>query len=663
MNTPITRMLDALMAHGSSPKKRGANYAAKCPAHDDQRASLSVSEGSDGRALVFCHAGCAVEEILTKLGLTLKDLMSADGRHTGGPVATYDYKDRDDRLLYHVVRFPPKEFRQCRPDGKGGWLWNLNGVKRVLYRLPELLAADPGEPVFLVEGEKDVERLRSLGLVSTTNPGGACKWRDDYNEALRGRHVIIVPDNDEPGRKHASRVAGAIKGVAALVKIVKLDGLPEKGDVSDWLDAGHTADQLRALVEAAPMAADEGGLQGRPLALCDPEPWPEPVDGALLANAILMGITRYVVLPKGGAVALVLWVLHAHAQDASDVSPKLCLRSATKRSGKTQTMTVLSHLVPRPYPSSNITAASLFRIVEKYRPTLLIDEADSFLRDNEDLRGILNSGHTRRFAFVVRCVGDDNEPRQFSTWCPQALALIGNLADTLEDRSIVLTLRRKGPGEQVERLREDRIGAEMEPLCRQAFRWAKDNLDALRRADPDVPPGLNDRAADNWRPLIAIADLCGDSWGDEARWAAGVLSEAVDEGEASPRVQVLADLRDLFRERGADRLGSEVIVKALAEMEDRPWGEWRRGHPLTAHQLARLLRPFDIRPCQIWADGTNTRGYMAEDLRESFDRYLLPSEGPNLPPEVLDPLDPARGKHFGDKPEVLEGDDLADRGI
>ncbi len=620
----VYRFLAALQDAGCAPKRLSRGWQVRCPAHTDKRPSLSVDVGENGKVLVHCHAGCTPEDIAAKLGLRLKDLMPADGNKTVGPVATYDYKDQADRVVFRVVRFPPKEFRQCRPDGKGGWKWNLRGVKRVLYRLPELLAAPAEEPVFIAEGEKDCDRLRSLGLVATTNSGGAGKWGAGLGEPLRGRHVVILPDNDKPGREHANKVAAALKSVAATVKVVNLDGLPEKGDVSDWLDAGNTADQLCALAEAMPEAADAGGLQGHGIVLQDPEPWPEPVDGALLANAILLGARKYVVLPKGGAVALALWVLHAHAHDASDVSPMLCLRSATKRSGKTNTLTVLSALVPRPLIPSNVASAVLFRVVEKHRPTLLIDEADSFLRDNEELRGVLNSGHSRRGAIALRCVGDNQEPRAFSTWCPKAIALIGNLPETLEDRSIVLTMRRKGPGERVERLRLGRIDKEMEPLCRQAARWVKDNLAVLRQADPDVPRSLNDRAADNWRPLIAIADLWGGTWPDEARLAATILSEAVDEGDTAPSVQILGDIRVIFTERNTDRLSSQTIADDLGAREDRPWSEWKGRKPITAVQLARLLKPHGVRPKEMWIAGAKTRGYELADFADAFGRYLPP---------------------------------------
>ncbi len=180
-------------------------------------------------------------------------------------VATYDYKDAAGALVFQVVRFDPKDFRQRRPDGAGGWHWNLTGIEPVLYRLPEMLRAAPGEPVFLVEGEKDADALRDRLLIATTCPGGAGKWRDGYNDALRGRRVVILPDHDPAGDAHALAVATALRGIAASVRVLRLPDLPAKGDVCDWLAAGGAAEELAALAEAAPewtpeAEADSGGI-------------------------------------------------------------------------------------------------------------------------------------------------------------------------------------------------------------------------------------------------------------------------------------------------------------------------------------------------------------------------------------------------------------------
>lgn len=164
---------------------------------------------------------------------------------------TYAYKDAKGRLLFEVVRFEPKDFRQRKPDGKGGWIWSVKDVRQVPYHLPQLLAADPNQPVFIVEGEKDVLRLESLGLVASCNAGGAGKWPDELSQHFDGRRVVILPDNDEPGRKHADKVAAALAGAGgAHIRVLCLPGLPPKGDVSDWLDAGGTVEQLLELVAA-----------------------------------------------------------------------------------------------------------------------------------------------------------------------------------------------------------------------------------------------------------------------------------------------------------------------------------------------------------------------------------------------------------------------------
>lgn len=231
----------------------GKGWSARCPAHDDQRNSLSIGEGSDGRPLVHCHAGCSFEDICAAAGIEPKDFApSSAGSGKPQIVGSYDYRDEHGNLLRQVQRLEPKNFLQRAPDGNGGWKYKLDGVPHVPYRLPELLAADPRRPVFIVEGEKDADRLASLGFVATTNVGGAGKWRAENSEYLRGQHVVIIPDNDEPGSKHAKRVEQSLRGVAASVRVLKLHDLPPKGDVSDWLDAGHTADELCALAAAAP---------------------------------------------------------------------------------------------------------------------------------------------------------------------------------------------------------------------------------------------------------------------------------------------------------------------------------------------------------------------------------------------------------------------------
>lgn len=252
-------------------RRSGKGWTARCPAHDDQRNSLSISEGEGGRLLLYCHAGCTFEAICRAAGIRSQ----VDGRQgTRRIVAAYDYRDESGELLYQAIRYAPKGFSQRRPDGDG-WVYKLNGVRRVPYRLPELLAADPAQPVFIVEGEKDSDRLAALGFVATTNAGGAGKWRNEYNEYLRGRHVVILPDNDDPGREHAAKVARSLRDIAANVRVLELPGLKLKGDVSDWLDAGGVVDELLVLTDSAkecsPQEPKDSPLQIVRMADVEPE--------------------------------------------------------------------------------------------------------------------------------------------------------------------------------------------------------------------------------------------------------------------------------------------------------------------------------------------------------------------------------------------------------
>jgi hypothetical protein len=219
-----------------------------------------VAEGDYGRVLLTCHAGCSLDAICAAIGLTVADLHPSNGSPrppSNGKmanrreVAAYDYRDDNGVLLFQVVRFEPKDFAQRRPDGNGGWVWNLKGVRRALYRLPELLAADPAAWVVVVEGEKDADRLAAAGLIATSNPGGAGKWSSVYSGPFHNKRVVVLRDNDPAGAKHRDDVTHDLLGKAAEVRIVELPGLPPKGDISDWLDDGHTVAELLSLVETA----------------------------------------------------------------------------------------------------------------------------------------------------------------------------------------------------------------------------------------------------------------------------------------------------------------------------------------------------------------------------------------------------------------------------
>jgi len=237
--------LDALV-HALGAHRSGDDYVARCPAHDDHKPSLSISNPNE-KILFHCHAGCTPEDVIT--ALQARGAWPQSDRRI---VAEYSYVDGDGVLISQAVRYAPKDFRQRRPDGTGGWIWNLRGIQVVPYNLPNVIKAiAAGETIAIVEGEKDVENLRKVGITATCNAGGAGKWKRDHSEYLRGAKAIILPDNDDPGRSHAKQVVASLKGIAACVSILDLPGLPDNGDVSDWLTRGRDARRIRSTCRRA----------------------------------------------------------------------------------------------------------------------------------------------------------------------------------------------------------------------------------------------------------------------------------------------------------------------------------------------------------------------------------------------------------------------------
>ena len=369
----------------------------------------------------------------------------------------------------------------------------------------------------------------------------------------------------------------------------------------------------------------ETKAQGRAFALPSIEPWPSPVNGAELLDETVAAIGRYVVMSPENKGMIALWSLHTHSFDRFSHSPRLAVTSPDKGCGKTTTLDVIGTFVARPFFTANATSAVIFRVVEMHAPTLLIDEADTFLDENLELRGILNSGH-RRGGQVARTIGDDHEPRQFSTWAPAAIAKIGRLPDTLNDRSLIASLRRRKASEKVDSFRSARV-EHLTVLARKMARWAQDHGDKLATADPDMGELVN-RVADNWCPLFAIADEAGEHWPVLARKIARAAVKAADE---SINALLLADIKWIFDGcpeddqafTPTDRLASATIVERLTRIEGRPWAEWKGGKPITQNGLARLLGKFEVLSGTIRLhSGQTAKGYYESAFHDVFARYL-----------------------------------------
>jgi hypothetical protein len=240
-------MITEQIAQVFRAKKTATGWQARCPAHDDKNASLSITQGDDGKTLLHCHAGCSFNDIAAAANLKPGDLFPDEpSARRSRVVAEYSYQDATGRELFQVVRFEPKDFRQRRSNG-GKWVWNLKGIDRVLYRLPQVIEAKDKRIIFVVEGEKDVAALESLGLVATCNAGGAGKWEPQYTESLKGAMVVMIPDGDPAGRKHRDLVCTELIGVAKWVKSVEL---PAK-DASLWIQQGGTKADLAVMVKNA----------------------------------------------------------------------------------------------------------------------------------------------------------------------------------------------------------------------------------------------------------------------------------------------------------------------------------------------------------------------------------------------------------------------------
>jgi putative DNA primase/helicase len=386
------------------------------------------------------------------------------------------------------------------------------------------------------------------------------------------------------------------------------------GITLDWLDKAIAEAHKKAAAETPPPTPERWQL----------EPWEDPVVGANLLDGLRTTFERYLVLPEHGSVTMALWVMHAWTIDAAHVSPFLMFSSPEMRCGKSTAMALINRTAPRTAMASNISPAAIFRYIEGFRATLLIDEADSFAVENDELRGILNSGHTRDTACVIRLTGDDHEPKDFSTWAPKAIASIGKLANTLRDRSIILSMQRKKAGERVAKLRAREDNGEFLILRRKAKRWAADNIKTLPPAQPEIPDSLNDRAADNWEPLLAIADLAGGDWPEAARKAAKALSGADGVESHSIRIELLAAIKQVFAKLKVDRISSKALIAELVNDEDGPWASYGKGgKPIAPRQVAHLLAEFEIQPRNTRGEKV-LKGYLREWFTDAFIRYVDP---------------------------------------
>jgi hypothetical protein len=362
-------------------------------------------------------------------------------------------------------------------------------------------------------------------------------------------------------------------------------------------------------------------LQGHSLQLNDVELWPEPVNGVDVLNEISETIAAYVVMSKSSADLCAVWCAHAHRFRAFTCSPRLHITSPAAGCGKTTLRDVIALFTSRSMLTENLSVAVLFRIIEKIQPTLLADECDAWLRDNDELRGMLNAGH-RRDGQALRCEGESYEVRAFNVFAPVVLCGIGALPGTLHDRSISVRLERAKPDEIRKRFDSYHVEKEKE-LCRKLARFCVDNTAKIEACDPKLPDGVFNRLADNWRPLFAIAEVAGGDWPQRVATALFELTNDADVTAQGIGTTLLADIKAIFENETVDRLHSETIASDLAAIEGGPWAEWgRSGKPISKNQIAKQLKRFGVEPRDVRIADTVLKGYLLEQFKEAFERYL-----------------------------------------
>jgi len=393
--------------------------------------------------------------------------------------------------------------------------------------------------------------------------------------------------------------------------------LQQAAEEADQRGLKEAAEKLIASSQQQEEEAKPG--QGRPVDLGGLEAWPDPVDLDEVLNECVAYIRRHIYCQPEQADAVALFCLWTHAFRWYDVLPYLLISSPTLRCGKTTLLRLVSYLASRTLAASNLTPAAVYRVIDAYQPTLIIDECDTFLEQNLELIGLINSGWSRDTAFVIRCDNDTGEPRMFSTFAPRVIAAIGRLKDTVEDRSIVITMERRPKELRLARVSR-KTKEEGKVIARKFLAWVMDHQDDLRKSaelEPDLPDSLDDRQRENWRPLVILAELAGGDWPHRARraclWTSGAKEEVATQDIG---IRLLADIREVF---GDDQeLTPTVLISRLSEIEDAPWSTYSSGRPITPHKVALMLKRFGVKAFKR----KKANYYRKSDLARVWGLYL-----------------------------------------
>ena len=543
-----------------------------------------------------------------------------------GEAAGYQYRPDDPRLK------TGKPIKYESPRGQRNIL-DINPLFRQKLRKSK-------EGIFITEGAKKADALATIGLTAI-NLSGVYGWRGKNEEGgrtalpdwedigIKENRFVLAFDSDLLTKK---QVFSALKRLKAYLESRGADRvrilvvpplLTGKTGVDDYIhEKGPTPSDIAKLI-IDDLPSPNLSVEDRPeLAQADVP----PLDKIL--QQVKEFIEEYVVMTVAQLHTVTLWIAHTHSFSAAETTLYLSVRSAEKRSGKTRLLEVVELLVPKPVKTENISVAALVRLVDD-GCTMLLDEVDSVFgkgrasETQEMLRGILNSGFRRGGTYTrMQGQGANMSPRSFNTFGPKMLSGIGELPGTLNDRSVPLVMKRKLKTDEIQRFRFREAREKAGTITLMLRAWGVAAAETLASARPEIPNSLNDRAADGWEPILAIADMAGSEWPGHAREAALALSCGEETEDTSIGVKLLHDIHYVFRQTEKNRIASTELLAVLNGMEESPWGGWTTGNGINARSLARILRLYGIKPHSVRLDEVVAKGYALSDFDDAFNRYL-----------------------------------------
>lgn len=599
------------------------------------------------------HSPAVIDWLNAHYGID-QEIAEMVGFSSTGDTIRFQYEDADGKY-FRTRKLPGGQAMQPKgrklspwtPLGTDGVLLVVEGesdllsVATALYTIDNF--ADDGEPP-----EFELVHRSNLpppigGIVPLALPGvGNCHNQIAALAEKLVADVLIAFDGDDAGRTNAEKLAKKVNGKKHISATII--PLPDCQDISDVLAAvdidDDPAEALANLIAEAEAVAEDVPVEED---VADVEPLPNEAVVGLLEQ-VVDTLDRYVILPgEHERDVLALFAAHTWAIPGAHATPYMLVVSPEKRSGKSRLLQVLELVVARPWGVIGASEAAMFRKIAKDKPTLLLDEIDAIFGSNsertEPLRAILNAGN-RPGATVARCVGENKEVEDFPIFCAKVLAGIDSghrIPDTIRDRAVTISMQRKTGAEPVERFRYRDANAEAQPIRDGFERWAVGALDLLLAANPDLPHELDDRAAEAWEPLLAIADMAGGEWPERARAAAKALSGADDRDETTTGALLLGALRIAFAD--VDRMATTALLDVINADDDLPFGGWRDGKGLDGRRLAKLLKPYGIRPRTIRFGEHTEKGYLAESLVEAWERWL---------PTCTEPSQASHPSHDGD---------------